>query len=98
MSIPPPGLKVDYYNAVDYVSCYYFDRVIQIQGQRKSLNRVRLGANAGEIFNWPTRNYVADVHDFSCVFYGPVHLIGNSPFKIMEHEQVKKVFCYIQRH
>jgi len=62
----------------------------------KFLHRVRLGADAGEIFNWPTRDDVADVH-VSCVFYGPVHLIGNSPFKIMEHEQVKEVFRYIQR-
>ena len=28
-------------------------------------------------------NYVADVH-VSCVFYGPVYLIGNSPIKIMQ--------------
>ena len=85
-------MKVDDYYAVDYVSCYYFGRVtcFQIQGQFaqfKFLHRVRLGADAGEIFNWPTRDDVADVH-VSCVFYGPVHLIGNSPFKIMEHEQV----------
>ena len=33
----------------------------------------------------------------SCVFYGTVNVIGNSPFKIIEHEQVKEVFCYIQR-
>ena len=100
LPIPPNGLKVDDYYAVDYISCYYFGRVIQIQGQFaqfKFLHRVRLGADAGEIFNWPTRDDVADVH-VSCVFYGPVHLIGNSPFKIMEHEQVKKVFRYIQRH
>lgn len=100
LPIPPCGLKVDDYYAVDYVSCYYFGRVIKVQGQFtkfKFLHRVRLGANAGEIFNWPTRDDVADVH-VSCVFYGPVHLIGNSPFKIMEHEQVKKVFRYIQRH
>lgn len=100
LPIPPNGLKVDDYYAVDYVSCYYFGRVIQIQGQFaqfKFLHRVRLGADAGEIFNWPTRDEVADVQ-VSCVFYGPVHLIGNSPFKIMEHEQVRKVFRYIQRH
>ena len=99
LPIPPNVLKVDDYYAVDYVSCYYFGRVIQIQGQFaqfKFLHRVRLGADAGEIFNWPTRDDVADVH-VSCVFYGPVHLIGNNPFKIMEHEQVKEVFRYIQR-
>ena len=99
LPIPPNVLKVDDYYAVDYVSCYYFGRVIQIQGQFaqfKFLHRVRLGADAGEIFNWPTRDDVADVH-VSCVFYGPVHLIGNSTFQIMEHEQVKEVFRYIQR-
>ena len=80
LPIPPNGFKVDDYYAVDYVSCYYFHRVIQIQcqfAQFKFLHRVRLRADAGEIFNWPTREDVADVH-VSCVFYRPVHLIGNS--------------------
>lgn len=84
LPIPPNGLKVDDYYAVDYVSCYYFGRVMQIQGQFaqfKFLHRVRLSADAGEIFNWPIRDDVADVH-VSCVFYSPLHLIGNSPFKI----------------
>ena len=66
LPIPPNGLKADDYYAVDYVSCYYFGRVIQIQGQFaqfKFLDRVRLGADAGEIFNWPTRD---DVADYSC--------------------------------
>ena len=38
------------------LKCYYFGRIIQIQGQcaqLKFLYRVRLGTNAGEIFNWP---------------------------------------------
>ena len=98
LPIPPNGSKADYYYAVDHVSCYFFGRVIQIQGQFaqfKFLNRVRLGANAGEIFSWPTRHDVADVQ-VSCVLHGPVCLIGNSPFKIMEQEQVKKVLCYVQ--
>ena len=34
----------------------------------------------------------------SAVFCETVHLIGNSPFEIMEHEQVKKVFCHLPRH
>jgi len=33
LPIPPCGLKVDDYYAVDYVSCYYFGRVIGVQGQ-----------------------------------------------------------------
>ena len=28
----------------------------------------------------------------SCIFYGPVHLEGNRPFVITEHEEVEKVF------
>ena len=50
----------------------------------KFLHRVRLDANAGEIFNWRTRDDVADVH-VSCVFCETVDLIGNSPFTIMDH-------------
>ena len=35
----------------------------------------------------------------SCVFYGPVQLVGNTPFTVLEHEHVKKVFLlvYLQK-
>ena len=33
----------------------------------------------------------------SCVFYGPVQLVGNTPFTVLEHEHVNKVFLYLQK-
>ena len=63
----------------------------------KFLHSVRHGTNTSNTFYWPMRDDVADV-DLSCVFYGPVHLIGKSPSTIMESEQIKKVFHYIWRH
>ena len=100
LPIPPLSMKVDEYYAVDYVSHYYFGRVLHIQGEFirfKFLHPVRHGENAANSFDWPRRDDVADVH-LSCVFYGPVQLQGNSPFTILEHEQVKKVFLYNQEH
>ncbi|KAL9958512.1 hypothetical protein ACROYT_G035538 [Oculina patagonica] len=89
LPIPPVNMKVDEYYAIDYVSQYYFGRVLQIHGQFikfKFLHCVRQGANAANLFDWPRRDDIANVH-ISCVFYGPVQLEGNSPFTISEHEQ-----------
>ena len=33
----------------------------------------------------------------SCVCYGPVQLVSNTPFTVLEHEHVKKVFLYLQK-
>ena len=33
----------------------------------------------------------------SCVCYGPVQLVGSTPFTVLEHEHVKKVLVYLQK-
>ena len=33
----------------------------------------------------------------SCVCYGPVQLVGSTPFTVLEHEHVKKIFLYLQK-
>ena len=95
LPIPPNSMKVDEYYAVDYVTRYYFGRVLHIQGEFirfKLLHSVQHGVNAPNRFDWPRRDDIASVH-LSCVYYGPVLLTGSSPFTILEHDQVKKVFC-----
>ena len=47
-------------------------------------------------FDWPRRDDVDNVH-MSCVFYGPVQSVGNTPFTVLEHEHVRKVFLYLQK-
>ena len=99
LPIPPLSMKVDGYYAADYVSHYNFGRVLSIQGdfiQFKFLHPIRHGANAADSFDWPRRDDVDNVH-ISCVFYGPVHLVGNTPFTVLELEHVKKVFLYLQK-
>ena len=70
LPIPPLRMKVDEYFAVDYITHYYFGRVLHIQGEFirfKFLHPVRHGENATNSFDWPRRDDVADVH-LSCVF------------------------------
>ena len=77
---------------------YYFGRVLSIQGdfiQFKFLHPIRHGANAADSFDWPRRDDVDNVH-MSCVFYGPVQLVGNTPFTVLEHEHLRK-FSFISR-
>lgn len=62
---------------------------------RSCIGKVQ-GAKVAKSFDWPRRDDV-DVH-LSSVSNGPVQLIGNSPFTILQEEQIKKVFLYIQKN
>ena len=81
------------------MSALLFRRVMSIQGdfiRFKYLHPIRHGANAADSFDWPRRDDVDNVH-ITCVFYGPVQLVGNTPFTVLEHEHVEKVFLYLQK-
>ena len=87
--IPPKGICQDEYYAVHYVSNYYIDRVLDKDGdfiKFKFLHRV--GAHA---FDWPRRDDVDSPHT-SCIFFGPVQLLGNGPFQVPCQSVIEKVF------
>ena len=94
--MPPQMFEVGEYYAVDFVKSFYFGRVLHINDEIitfKYLHPVRLGKDLHNLFDWPRRNDIAEAH-VSCVFYGPIHLQGNSPFTVMELDQVKRVFLH----
>ena len=48
----------------------------------------RVGAHA---FDWPKRDDVDSPHT-SCIFFGPVQLLGNGPFQVPWQSVIEKVF------
>jgi len=87
--IPPSGICQDEYYAVHYVSNYYIGRVLEKDGdfvKFKFLHRV--GAH---VFGWPKRDDVDSPHT-SCIFFGPVELLGNGPFQVPWQSVIEKVF------
>ena len=69
------------------MSNYYIGRVLDKDGdfvKFKFLHRV--GAHA---FDWPKRDDVDSPHT-SCIFFGPVQLLGNGPFQVPLQSVIEK--------
>jgi hypothetical protein len=92
--VPPEGIELEHYYAVDYVSNYYIGRVL-IQNQDlvtvKFLHRV--GACR---FDWPKIDDVDEVH-ISCLFYGPIQLEKSGPFHVPQQKEIEKIFTKIKK-
>ena len=93
-SIPPRGILPGDYYAVDYVKNYYFGRVLEASEsfvKFKFLHKVGTGT-----FDWPERDDIDSSH-ISCIFFGPVNLRYNRPFKIEKEAVVEKVFKFLMK-
>ncbi len=87
--IPPRGILPGDYYAVDFVKTYYFGRVLEASEpfvKFKFLHKAGAGT-----FDWPERDDI-DYSHVSCIFFGPVNLQYNRPFKIEKQPLVEKVF------
>ena len=87
--IPPRGILPGDYYAVDYVKNYYIGRVLEVSGQFvkfKFLHKAGLTR-----FDWPERDDIDRSH-ISCIFFGPVSLQYNRPFKVEEQPLIEKAF------
>ena len=92
--MPPTGVQAGMYYAVDYVTTFYFGRVISVAG---SFVEVKfLHSNGSTTYDWPRTDDVDRVH-CSCIFYGPVLLMGNRPFTISTQREVEKVHLFIRK-
>ena len=88
-------MEVGSYYAVDYVSKFYYGRVISIRDEFITLKFLR--ATSTSTFGWPRRDHVEKVHK-SCIFFGPVKIQGNDPTSISVplHSEVIKVHQLIK--
>lgn len=92
LPIPPKAMQIDEYYAVDYVTHFYFGRVLELKSDGYVTLKF-LHSGMGSTLDWPRRDDIDTVHA-SCIFFGPVHPSGHGPFNIVEHEIVKKVFLH----
>ena len=93
--VPPEPIRVDEYYPDNYVNKYYFRRVLEARSDDFVKFKFLHGAGANE-FDWPCTDDIEWKH-VSCTFYGPVHVEGNWPFVITEHEAVRRVFLARKR-
>ena len=83
-------IETEKYYAVDYVKRFYIGRVLQKIDENKFKMKFLSKANSLE-YVWPKREDIDIVHR-SCLFFGPIHLVGNGPFTIPNAENITKKF------
>jgi len=80
-SFTEPSIQEDAYYAVEYPKTYYFGRALgSADGSFINFKLLHSTSSSGaKVFNWPRRDDIDRVHS-SCVFYGPVVIVGVGPF------------------
>lgn len=91
--MPSTGVQVGMYYAIDYVTTFYFGRVVSVEGCFVDLKFLHSKSSTND---WPRTDDVDRVH-YSCIFCGPVLLDGNCPFTISSQREVEKVHRFIRR-
>jgi len=85
-------IKPEEYYAVAYVNNYYIGRVLEVNRDiLLFLHKVGF-----DTFNWPGHDDVDQCHR-SCVFFGPVSLLQNGPFKVGSQPVIEKLFKIIKK-
>ena len=92
--LPSKGVEVGMYFAVEYVTTFYFGRVISVEDgfvEFKFLHSI-----SSATYDWLRRDDVDRVH-CSCIFYGPVMLEGNRPCTFSVQGEVEKVHLFFKK-
>lgn len=86
------------YYAVEYQKAYYFGRALgSPDGAYVKFKFPHSTVSSGErVFNWPRRDDIDRVHN-SCVFYGPVVIVGVGPFTFPQSTEVEQVYQWLRK-
>ena len=93
--IPPEPIIAERYYAVDYVNQYYIGRALDGDNSFTKFKFLHKDC-CSKKFYWPGHDDIAKQHN-SCVFYGPVELEGNGPFRVVAIEELEKVFRFLNK-
>jgi hypothetical protein len=97
LQIPPPGLQLELYYAVDYIDKFYIGRLISLENGMLKFKFLHSSQITGSIkFYWPRRDDIDTVNQYCC-FYGPINLNGCGPFTVDNFKEVEKVFHFIKK-
>ena len=84
------------YYAIEYQkSLFYIGRALQTSDESRAEYKF-LHKCSAQLFDWPKRDDVDTCHD-SCVFYGPVSVVGNAPFSIPQLVEIEQVFNWLRK-
>ena len=91
--LPPKGIQLEHYYAVDSVS-NHIGRVLPQNQDFVTLKFLhRTGASC---FNWPRTDDIDEVH-VSCLFYKPIHLKNSGPFHVPQQKEIEQLFKKLKR-
>lgn len=85
------NIKVEHYYAVIYDNGWYIGRVININENQYTIKFLK----ELDKFKWPNNDDIQIVPR-KYIFYGPIELIGFSPFEIKRSEKLKIIKMYKQ--
>ena len=97
-SFAQPPIQEDHYYAVEYQKSYYFGRALgRPDGGFIDFKFLHSSQSGGaKVFDWPRRDDKDRVHS-SCVFYGPVNIMGVGPFAVSQLREVEQVYQWLKK-
>lgn len=90
-----PTPQEETYYAVEYQKSFYIGRVLQRSDDSHAMYKF-LHKCSSQMFDWPKRDDIETCHD-SCVFYGPVSVVGNAPFTSPQLMEIDQVFNWLRK-
>ncbi|KAK3746671.1 hypothetical protein QZH41_007951 [Actinostola sp. cb2023] len=98
-SFTRPFVQQDRYYAVEYQKTYYFGRVLGSYDGAGFVDFKFLHStvcSGAKVFAWPRRDDIDRCHS-SCVFYGPVAVVGVGPFTLPQLSEVEQVYQWLKK-
>lgn len=97
-SFTEPSIQEGAYYAVEYQKTYYFGRALgSPDGSFINFKFLHSTSSSGaKVFDWPRRDDNDTVHS-SCVFYGPVVIVGVGPFTFPQLSEVEQVYQWLRK-
>lgn len=93
-SFTQPSVREEHYYVVEYQKSYFFGQALS-RSDGGFVDFKFLHSTGVKVFNWPRQDDIDRVHS-SCVFYGPVHIVGVGPFTISQQNEVEKVYKWLK--
>lgn len=91
-----PAITEGQYYAVEYQKSFYFGRALNSSQDDSQIEFKFLHSTGARVFDWPVRDDIETCH-MSCVFYGPITIVGVSPFVLPQLTEVEQVYQHIRK-
>jgi len=99
INITVSSIQTNQYYAVEYDKTWYFGHALggPYDNSFVSFKFLHSTLSNGErVFNWPRRDDIDTVHS-SCVFFGPVLIVGIGPFNFPQLNEIQQVYEWLKK-